>query len=193
MATNMFSTPATTGSLTINSKFYGAAAVGTKVVFAPFNTDVVGVFGIPCTATDNCTCPPGEGLEAGFCAPCPAGKYSAAIDNSCAQAQGGQTSSSTSAPSSSAGMVAGVVIGCSFLIFGAWFFVKRRKDAHLLDIDGSFEARESAARGVAAGALAAEATSDLEMLRRIRAEPTGNAVVHNPVYPGSAQKSSAQE
>ena len=33
-----------TGALTMDSKFAGAAAVGTKVVFAPYSADVVGVF-----------------------------------------------------------------------------------------------------------------------------------------------------
>ena len=36
-----------TGALTMNSKFYGAAAVGTKIVFAPCSADAVGVFDLP--------------------------------------------------------------------------------------------------------------------------------------------------
>ena len=45
---SVFSASVSTGALTMsglpNGKFAGAAAVGTKVVFAPRNADVVGVF-----------------------------------------------------------------------------------------------------------------------------------------------------
>eukprot|EP00966_Prymnesium_polylepis_P019162 441410-Prymnesium_polylepis.1 len=34
--------------------FWGAAAVGNFVVFAPYNADVVGVYNAPCVCTDMC-------------------------------------------------------------------------------------------------------------------------------------------
>jgi len=45
-ADNSFDASVSTGALTMTHKFNGAAAVGTKVVFAPYYADVVGVYDV---------------------------------------------------------------------------------------------------------------------------------------------------
>ena len=70
---NTFAT-VSTGGVTMENKFRGAAAVGTKVVFAPYNADVVGVFRIGGYAATYEPCSPGsytDATGATECEPCP--------------------------------------------------------------------------------------------------------------------------